>query len=100
MCTLRPSETRLSGTVYVDFVVTNFPGRFHKILHDWRLRPEVLHGQVTAPAVVLRFKQFRYAYVLGFYEVRQHVPVAPALVSGLVPRVIVPSVAPDVEHGV
>lgn len=97
---MRSGESGLKSTVYVDFVVTDFLGGLQKTVHDRRLRPEVLDAQVTSRAVVLGARQPRYPHVLGLDEVRQHVLVTPALVSGVLPRVIVLPVAPDVEHGV
>lgn len=98
--TLRPREPRLTLAVYVHLVVTDFLCRFQKPVHDRRVRTKMFHAQVSAFAVILRVRELRYSHVLGLDKVRQHVLVAPTLVAGLVPCVVVLSVTSDVEHGV
>lgn len=50
--------------------------------------------------MILRIHEVRYPHVLGLDEVRQHVLVTPALIAGVLPRIVILPVAPDIEHGV
>jgi len=66
-----------------------------------RVPRRVLDGQISTGGVISSiFGQVRIPLVLRFFEVREHVLKPPAGVAHALPVVVVPLVAPHVQHGV